>query len=296
MPELPEVETVRRGLSPVLEGALIASVEQRRPDLRFPFSEGFIERLTGRQVAALRRRAKYLLCELDNGTVLLMHLGMSGSFRIERAAGGAGAVAEDSLYYGREKLAAHDHVVLHLSGGARVVYNDPRRFGFMLLIAPEDFDSHPLLAELGIEPTGNNFAAEFLAQRFAGKAAPLKAALLDQTIIAGLGNIYVCEALWRAGLSPRRAAGTLVRRDGRPSERLIRLVEAVRVVIAEAIEAGGSTLRDHIQTDGSLGYFQHRFAVYDREDQPCLKPGCRGVVRRVVQSGRSTFFCPQCQR
>jgi formamidopyrimidine-DNA glycosylase len=296
MPELPEVETVRRGLSPALEGAVIARVEQRRADLRFPFSERFVERLTGRQVSALRRRAKYLLCELDDGTVLLMHLGMSGSFRIERGAEAAEPVADDSLYYGREKLAAHDHVVLHLSHGARVVYNDPRRFGFMLLIPPGDLAAHPLLAELGVEPTGNEFAAELLAARFAGKAAPLKAALLDQTIIAGLGNIYVCEALWRARLSPRRAAGTLVRRDKRPTERLIRLVEAVRAVIAEAIEAGGSTLRDHIQTDGSLGYFQHRFAVYDQEDQPCPRPGCRGVVRRIVQSGRSTFFCPQCQR
>ena len=191
MPELPEVETVRRGLSPALEGAVIARVEQRRPDLRFPFSTGFVERLTGRQVAALRRRAKYLLAELDDGTVLLMHLGMSGSLRVEHGADGSEAVAEDSLYYGRAKLAAHDHVVLHLNGGARVVYNDPRRFGFMLLIAPEDFAAHPLLAELGVEPTGNEFAAEALALRFFGKAAPLKAALLDQTIIAGLGNIYV---------------------------------------------------------------------------------------------------------
>lgn len=296
MPELPEVETVRRGLSPVLEGAVIARVEQRRADLRFPFSARFVERLTGRRITALRRRAKFLLAELDDGTVLLMHLGMSGSFRIERGATGAEPVATDSLYYAPGKAAAHDHVVFHFGDGARVVYNDPRRFGFMLLIPPQDLETHPLLADLGVEPTGNALSAEALAIRFAGKAAPLKAALLDQTIIAGLGNIYVCEALWRAGLSPRRAAKTLVRRDRRPTERLVRLVQAVRAVIAEAIEAGGSSLRDYVQANGALGLFQHRFAVYDREDQPCRKPACRGVVRRVVQSGRSTFFCPQCQR
>jgi formamidopyrimidine-DNA glycosylase len=292
MPELPEVETVRRGLLPVLEGAEIARVEQRRADLRFPFPEGFAERLAGRRVAALRRRAKYLLAELDDGTTLLMHLGMSGSFRVEAGA----PLASDSFYYDRGKDAAHDHVVLHLSGGRRIVYNDPRRFGFMLLVAPDEAETHPLLAGLGLEPTGNTLAAGALAHRFAGRAAPLKAALIDQSVIAGLGNIYVCEALWRAGLSPRRAAGTLVRADGSPTRRLARLVEAVRAVIAEAIEAGGSSLRDYVQADGSLGYFQHRFAVYDREHEPCPKPGCRGVIRRIVQSGRSTFYCPKCQR
>ncbi|HWT31071.1 MAG TPA: bifunctional DNA-formamidopyrimidine glycosylase/DNA-(apurinic or apyrimidinic site) lyase [Propylenella sp.] len=292
MPELPEVETVRRGLSPVLEGAVIERVEQRRPDLRFPFSERFVERLTGRKVAALRRRAKYLLAELDDGTVLLMHLGMSGSFRVEDGA----PVGNDTLYYMHAKDAAHDHVVLHLRSGHRIVYNDPRRFGFMLLIGPDEVSAHPLLAELGVEPTGNELAAEVLAERFAGRSAPLKAALLDQTLIAGLGNIYVCEALWRAGLSPRRAAGTLVRADRKPSQRLVRLIEAVRSVIAEAIEAGGSSLRDYVQADGTLGLFQHRFAVYDREEEPCLKRGCRGVIRRIVQSGRSTFYCPECQR
>jgi formamidopyrimidine-DNA glycosylase len=298
MPELPEVETVRRGLAPVLEGATIAAVEQRRPDLRFPFPDRFAERLVGRRIAALRRRAKYLLAELDDGTVLLMHLGMSGSFRIEADARGPGFAEEasDSFYYARGKQAAHDHVVLRLAGGASVVYNDPRRFGFMLLIGADELAAHPLLAGLGLEPTGNELSAEALAPRFAKRAAPLKAVLSDQRIIAGLGNIYVCEALWRARLSPRRAAGTLVRVDGRPSERLTRLVAAVRAVIAEAVEAGGSSLRDYVQADGSLGYFQHRFAVYGREDQPCHRSGCRGVVRRIVQSGRSTFFCPQCQR
>jgi formamidopyrimidine-DNA glycosylase len=291
MPELPEVETVRRGLAPVLEGAAIERVEQRRPDLRFPFSERFAERLTGRRIIALRRRAKYLLADLDDGTVLLMHLGMSGSFRIE----GSEPVAGDAFERPRGKDAAHDHVVLHLSNGQRIVYNDPRRFGFMLLIEPDGLEAHPLLAELGLEPTGNELAAEALAGRFAGRVAPLKAALIDQTVIAGLGNIYVCEALWRAGLSPRRAAGTLVRADGKPTRRLVRLVDAVRAVIAEAIEAGGSSLRDYVQADGELGMFQHRFAVYDREHEPCLRPGCRGTIKRVVQSGRSTFYCPVCQ-
>jgi formamidopyrimidine-DNA glycosylase len=300
MPELPEVETVRRGLSPVLDNAVLARVEQRRPDLRFPFSSNFVQRLTGRRVVALRRRAKYLLAEVDDGTVLLMHLGMSGSFRVETDVGEAESAGDpvggDTLYYAREKDALHDHVVLHLGDGTRIVYNDPRRFGFMLLIAPDEVETHPLLAELGLEPTGNALSANSLAPRLAGRAAPLKAVLLDQTLIAGLGNIYVCEALWRAGLSPRRAAGSLVRRDGKPRQRLVRLVDAVRAVIANAIEAGGSSLRDYMQANGELGSFQHRFAVYDREHESCQKQGCRGTIRRIVQSGRSSFYCPVCQR
>jgi len=298
MPELPEVETVRRGLAPVLEGAVLDRVEQRRPDLRVPFPGGFAARLTGRRIEALRRRAKYLLAELDGGELLLMHLGMSGSFRIiaPESTGPAEPLAGDAVYYPRGKEAAHDHVVLHLKGGTQVVYNDPRRFGFMLLVAPEERDSHPLLADLGPEPTGNALSAEGLARRFAGRIAPLKAALLDQTAIAGLGNIYVSEALWRARLSPRRAAGTLVKRNGLPTERLALLVEAVRAVIADAIEAGGSSLRDYVRADGELGLFQHRFAVYDREGEACPRLGCRGIIRRIVQSGRSTFYCPDCQR
>jgi formamidopyrimidine-DNA glycosylase len=300
MPELPEVETVRRGLSPVLDNAVLARVEQRRPELRFPFSSNFVQRLTGRRVVALRRRAKYLLAEVDDGTVLLMHLGMSGSFRVETDVGEAESAGDpvggDTLYYAREKDALHDHVVLHLGDGTRIVYNDPRRFGFMLLIAPDEVETHPLLAELGLEPTGNALSANSLAPRLAGRAAPLKAVLLDQTLIAGLGNIYVCEALWRAGLSPRRAAGSLVRRDGKPRQRLVRLVDAVRAVIANAIEAGGSSLRDYMQANGELGSFQHRFAVYDREHESCQKQGCRGTIRRIVQSGRSSFYCPVCQR
>lgn len=289
MPELPEVETVRRGLAPVLEGATIERVELRRPDLRFPFSPRFAARLTGRRITAVRRRAKYLLADIDDGSVLLMHLGMSGSFRVERK-----PVGSSSLYIERGKDSAHDHVVFHLKRRPRVIYNDPRRFGFMLLIRAKELDAHPLLAELGLEPTGNELSAEALAPRFARRAAPLKAVLGDQRVIAGLGNIYVSEALWRAKLSPRRAAATLVRADGRPTERLERLVEAVRAVIADAIEAGGSSLRDYVQADGELGLFQHRFAVYDREGKPC--PRCGSAIRRTVQSGRSTYYCPSCQR
>jgi formamidopyrimidine-DNA glycosylase len=295
MPELPEVETVRRGLAPVLEGSTIDRLELRRGDLRFPFSRRFAARVKGRKITALRRRAKYLLAEIDDGTTLLMHLGMSGSFRIET--GGeksAKPVADGAVYYKRGKLEAHDHVVFHLKGGTRVVYNDPRRFGFMLLIPPKDFEAHPMLKGLGLEPTGNELSAEALAPRFAKRAAPLKAILSDQRVIAGLGNIYVCEALWRARLSPTRKAGTLVRAKGTPTERLVRLVEAVRAVIADAVEAGGSSLRDYVQANGELGLFQHKFSVYDREGKKC--PRGDGTIRRIVQSGRSTFYCPACQR
>lgn len=289
MPELPEVETVRRGLAPVMEGATILGADIRRPDLRFPFPERFGERLTGRRVEALGRRSKYLLADLDQGDVLVMHLGMSGSFRIEQ-----GVVGE--FHHERSRDSAHDHVVLRLSSGATVTYNDPRRFGFMLMIPRAELAEHALFARLGVEPVGNALSAEHLAQAFRGKAAPLKAALLDQSIIAGLGNIYVCEALYRSGLSPQRAAGTLVTRGGQPTARLERLVPVIREVIAEAIEAGGSSLRDHAQPSGELGYFQHRFRVYDREGEACATPGCGTIVRRIVQSNRSTFYCPTCQR
>jgi formamidopyrimidine-DNA glycosylase len=292
MPELPEVETVRRGLVPVLEGAIVERVELRRPDLRFPFPPRFAARLKGRRIEALRRRGKYLLADIDTDLTLLMHLGMSGSFRVE----GAKPVGERSLYYARAKDVAHDHVILHLRNGLRIVYNDTRRFGFMLLLRQNELETHPLLAGLGLEPTGNALSADALASRFAGRSAPLKAVLSDQRVIAGLGNIYACEALWRARLSPRRAAGSVVRAGGTPSERLVRLVEAVRAVIADAIEAGGSSLRDYVRTDGTLGLFQHRFAVYDREGKPCPRMDCRGIIRRIVQSGRSTFYCPVCQR
>ena len=297
MPELPEVETVRRGLAPVLEGALIERMEQRRADLRFPFPAGFAARLTGRSITALGRRAKFLLADLDDGTVLIAHLGMSGSFRIESEA--APEQTAGVFHRARSRDERHDHVVFHLAGPNgrhRVIYNDPRRFGFMDIAERSTVASHPFFAALGVEPTGNAFDADYLARRFAGKSAPLKAALLDQRVVAGLGNIYVCEALWRARLSPRRAAGSLVRSDSKPTARLVDLASSVRAVLDEAIAAGGSSLRDHMRTDGTLGYFQHSFRVYDREGEACPRPGCGDTVRRIVQSGRSTFYCRRCQR
>jgi formamidopyrimidine-DNA glycosylase len=293
MPELPEVETVRRGLAPVLEGARIEAVEQRRANLRFPLPENFASRLAGRTVTSLSRRAKYLLAELDDGAVLILHLGMTGRFLIEAAE----RVVEPGAFVqqvGRHP--AHDHVVFRLAGGATITYNDVRRFGFMVLTSREALAEHPLMAGMGPEPLGNSFDADALAAACAGRSAPLKAALLDQRLVAGLGNIYVCEALHRAGLSPDREAGTLAKRDGRGNARAVRLVEAIRAVLAEAIEAGGSTLRDFAHADGSLGYFQHRFRVYGRTGEPCVTPGCGGLVLRKVHSGRSTFHCSACQR
>jgi formamidopyrimidine-DNA glycosylase len=289
VPELPEVETVRRGLEPALVGARLVGIDQRRPDLRFPFPENFAERLQGRRVDALGRRAKYLLADLDDAQVLVMHLGMSGSFRIEEPNGSApvGVPAKD---------AAHDHIAFALSTGTRITYNDPRRFGFMLLIPRCDLTDHALFRNVGVEPLGNELDGARLAALFAGKTTSLKAALLDQTLVAGLGNIYVCEALHRAGLSPRRAAGSLARKDGGPTKRADALAHAIREVLLEAIAAGGSSLRDHRQTDGALGYFQHSFRVYDRADFPCPRPGCGGTVERIVQSTRATFFCSSCQR
>lgn len=288
MPELPEVETVRRGLAPVMDGATIARVEVRRADLRFPFPPGFATRLAGRRIEALGRRAKYLLADLDDGEVLVMHLGMSGSFRIEDETPGR-------FHHDRSKDPAHDHVVFHLTGGARITYNDPRRFGFMLLEPRATLDGHKLFRDIGIEPLGNTLDAASLARLFAGRKAPLKAALLDQTLVAGLGNIYACEALHRAHLSPRRAAATLARADGSATARARRLATCIRDVLGEAVAAGGSSLRDHRQADGSLGYFQHGFRVYDREGEPCPN-GCGHLIRRLVQSGRSTFYCGACQR
>jgi formamidopyrimidine-DNA glycosylase len=292
MPELPEVETVRRGLEPAMVGAKLIGVDQRRPDLRFPFPENFSARLLGRRILSLGRRAKYLLADLDDANVLVMHLGMSGSFRIEPS----GAAIEVADRAAPLKDPTHDHVAFDLSTGVRVIYNDPRRFGFMQLIARRNLADHVLFRHVGVEPLGNSFDGTLLAQRLAGKTTSLKAALLDQTLIAGLGNIYVCEALHRAGLSPRRKAGSLARKDGGPTERTHRLASAIREVLEEAVAAGGSSLRDHRQADGALGYFQHQFRVYDREYHACPRPGCGGTVRRIVQSGRSTFFCGTCQR
>lgn len=293
MPELPEVETVRRGLLPVMEGRRVLALEQRRKDLRFPLPERFAERVAGRRILSLDRRAKYLLAHLDSGDTLIMHLGMTGRFVIE-SGGRITEPGEFATAVGRHVV--HDHVVFRMEGDAIVTYNDVRRFGFMVLVEAGGLAEHPLVRDLGLEPLGNQLSGEAIARLFAGRTTPLKAALLDQKLIAGLGNIYVCEALHRAGLSPRRAAGSIVGKDGSPTVRAERLAAEIRAVLEEALVAGGSTLRDFAHTDGSLGYFQHRFRVYDREGEPCPNPRCAGAVRRLVQSGRSTFFCASCQR
>lgn len=288
MPELPEVETVRRGLQPAMEGARFAKVEVRDRRLRWPIARDFEKRLTGQTVEGLGRRAKYLLADLSSGDVLLMHLGMSGSMRLGRD-------SKPGIYYHeRSKNRAHDHVVFYMSNGATVTFNDPRRFGSMKIVPRAKLDQEPLLRNLGPEPLGNELDAALLAKACAGKKTSLKAALSDQRIVAGLGNIYVCEALFRAHLSPRRRASTLADRNGRPNARAVALVDAVKAVLIDAIRAGGSSLRDHRRTDGSLGDFQHNFRVYDREGEPC--PGCGGKIRRIVQQGRSTFYCPACQK
>lgn len=293
MPELPEVETVRLGLAPIMEGAVIEKVELRRPDLRVAFPPRFARCLTGRRIVALGRRAKYLLADLDDGNVLIMHLGMSGSFRIE--ARGASATP-GATYYARPQRRAHDHVIFHLSSGVRIVFNDPRRFGLMDLVPRSELDESKHFRGIGIEPLGNELDGYALSRLFAGRTAPLKAALMDQRLIAGLGNIYACEALWRAHLSPERAAGSIATRTGKPKAAAERLAAAIREVLIDAIAAGGSSLRDHRRVDGELGDFQHDFAVYDRDGKPCRTPGCRDVIRRKVQSGRSTFYCATCQR
>jgi len=295
MPELPEVETVRRGLEPAMQGARFVKVEARRPALRFPLPQDFVARLEGRTVTGLGRRAKYLVLDLSSGEVLLMHLGMSGSFRIAGNIDGAGEGAPGDFHHGRGKLAAHDHVVFAMSNGAVVTYNDPRRFGFMDIVPRAELATHPLMRAIGPEPLGNAFDSAMLAAACTGKDTSLKAALLDQRVVAGLGNIYVCEALHRARLSPRRKAGTIAAR-GKPNDKSVRLADSIRAVLEDAIRAGGSSLRDHRQTNGDLGYFQHHFRVYDREGAACVTPGCPGAVRRIVQNGRSTFYCPVCQK
>jgi len=290
MPELPEVETVRRGLEPVIANNTIARVELRRGDLRFPFPAHFADRLAGRRVRSLRRRAKYLIADLDGGEALVMHMGMSGSFRIGKDA------AKGAFHHPRGKNDAHDHVVFHFTNGARVTYNDPRRFGFMLLLRDDELETHPLFSGLGVEPLSDEMNAAFLGALLRGRRTPLKAALLDQRNIAGIGNIYACEALHRARLSPLRAAGGLAPKAGAAGEELARLARAIKEVLREAIEAGGASISDHRQADGSLGYFQHAFRVYDREGAPCPTPGCKGTIARVTQAGRSTFYCPACQK
>ena len=297
MPELPEVETVRRGLAPVMENASVERLELRRADLRFPFPDNFAKIVTGQKIISVGRRAKYLLVDLEDGNVIIMHLGMSGSFLIVEE---QNKDRPGEFHYEKTRIKAHDHVIFHLSTksgrSAKVIYNDPRRFGFMLMTPRSELDAHPTFVGMGPEPVGNSLSAEVLAEKLAGKKAPLKAALLDQRIIAGLGNIYVCEALWRSQLSPKREARTLVLKSGKPSQRLSRLTDNIRAVIADAIEAGGSSLRDHASTDGTLGYFQHSFAAYDREGEDCRHGDCIGTIGRIVQSGRSTFYCPKCQK
>jgi formamidopyrimidine-DNA glycosylase len=297
MPELPEVETVRRGLQPAMEGARFAKVDVHRGDLRWPLAKDFVDRLQGRTVTGLGRRAKYLLADLSSGDVLIMHLGMSGSFHVfRRKQKKAGAAALGRYYHERAQHATHDHVVFHMSSGAIVTFNDPRRFGSMKILPRQNLDAEPLLRGLGPEPLGNQFDAAILARACRGKKTSLKAALLDQRVVAGLGNIYVCEALHRALLSPKRRAATIATRSGAPNERAEHLVEAIKHVLNDAIKDGGSSLRDHKLTDGGLGMFQHHFRVYDREGEPCRTPGCAGIVKRIVQNGRSTFYCPTCQK
>lgn len=283
MPELPEVETVRRGLEPVMTGQVIKTVRVNRPDLRWPFPPRMAERLTGARVLALRRRSKYILVDLDSGETLLIHLGMSGRLLISGAVPGV-------FHHAPPTAARHDHVVLEMASGARVTFNDARRFGAMDLMATTQAEAHPLLAALGPEPLGNAFSEDYLLARLEGRNMPIKSALLDQHVVAGLGNIYVCETLFRARMHP----ALKVREIAAP--RLASLVPIIRQVLAEAIEAGGSSLRDYRQADGALGYFQHSFRVYGRAGQPCMTPGCSGIVMRLVQAGRSSFCCPLCQR
>jgi len=283
MPELPEVETVRRGLLPAMEGRVIERADVRRPDLRFPLPERMAERLTGARVLGLRRRSKYILADLSTGETLLIHLGMSGRMLISGAIPGA-------FHHAHAAPEKHDHVILDMEGGARVTFNDARRFGAMDLFATEGGEDHWLLRDIGPEPLGNTFDEPYLVDRLKGRMTPIKTALLDQKLVAGLGNIYVCEVLHRAGIDPRRKAGRI------SAARAASLVPVIRDVLNEAIAAGGSSLKDYRQTDGELGYFQHNFRVYGREGAACTAPGCGGTVERIVQSGRSTFFCGACQR
>ena len=283
MPELPEVETVRRGLAPVMEGQVIARAQVNRPDLRWPFPPDMAARLTGRRVLALRRRSKYILADLDSGESLLIHLGMSGRMLVSGDPLG-------QFVHDHPMAEKHDHVVLDMANGARITFNDPRRFGAMDLLDTATADQHKLLAVIGPEPLGNDFNEPYLVAALKGRNTPVKAALLDQRIVAGLGNIYVCEALFRARISPRRRAGQIA------APRVAAMVPIIRQVLAEAIEAGGSSLRDFRQADGELGYFQHSFDAYGREGEPCRAAGCTATIARIVQSGRSSFYCPKCQR
>ena len=283
MPELPEVETVLRGLAPVLEGRTIVKAKVNRPDLRWPFPENMAGRISGQKISKLWRRSKYILADLSSGESLLIHLGMSG--RILISGDPLGTFVHD-----HPAAQKHDHVVFDIDNGARVTFNDPRRFGAMDLLSTDGADHHPLLRDIGPEPLSNAFNETYLIERLKGKKSAIKSVLLDQKIVAGLGNIYVCEALYRAGISPKRLAGKTA------EKRLAALVPIIRQVLDEAINAGGSSLRDFRQADGELGYFQHSFNVYGREGLPCVTDGCDHVVQRIVQSGRSSFYCKNCQK
>ncbi|MDE2791511.1 MAG: bifunctional DNA-formamidopyrimidine glycosylase/DNA-(apurinic or apyrimidinic site) lyase [Paracoccaceae bacterium] len=290
MPELPEVETIRRGLEPAIADRRIHHAEFRRSDLRWPLQPDLAERLSGARVDRLWRRSKFLLMDLSTDETLMIHLGMSGRLRLDPARGGKPAGRTPVPPSTMAEDGRHDHAVFRFEGGSSVIYTDPRRFGMIELVPTPTLHAHPLLASLGPEPLGNGFSEPWLDAQLAGRQAPIKAVLLDQRVVAGLGNIYASEALWRSGISPRRRARTVAGR------RASRLFPAIREVLREAIEAGGSSLRDYRQADGELGYFQHAFAVYGRDGEPCLKSGCDGVIRRIRQAGRSTFLCPCCQR
>lgn len=294
MPELPEVETVRMGLQPVLAGRRFKRVEIRRADLRFPFPLNFADRLAGARVKSVTRRAKYLIVALSTGEALVMHLGMTGRFHVQ-SAGEAAAQALGDYEHEAAAGTKHMHAAFDLDDGGRVTYSDPRRFGYMLLIPEAELADHPLMHGLGVEPLSDALTAAYLAQRAAGARRDLKAFLLDQRIVAGLGNIYVAEALFRAGLRPSRRASLLATKSGKPTLHAQRLAQEIKDVLADAVAAGGSTLRDYRQADGSSGAFQNTFRVYGRAGEPCLTPGCRGIVRRSIQAGRSSFHCPACQ-
>ncbi len=291
MPELPEVETVCRGLDQAMTGRKIVSVDQNRPNLRFPFPKSFPERLAGRKIERITRRAKYVLVELDGDLTMLMHLGMSGRFEIlgDKKSQKPGPT-------GPNGFGKHAHVIFHLDDGIKIVYTDPRRFGFMDLMKTEERDKHPNLKVLGIEPLGNELNADYIQQNFSNKQTSLKAILLNQKIIAGIGNIYACEALFRAGLSPIRKAASLALKSAKAKKHAEDLVVEIRSVLTDAIRAGGSSLRDFANVDGDLGYFQHTFQVYDQEGEACKRKSCDGVIERIVQNNRSTFFCPSCQK
>jgi len=276
MPELPEVETVMRGLMPVMAGQRIVQADVRREGLRWPFPDRFAARLTGARVEGMQRRAKYILMALDSGESLLVHLGMSGKVTIDES--------------GAAEPEKHDHVVLDMENGVRILFNDPRRFGALDLLETASLEHHKLMAALGPEPLGNSFNAAYFSARLKGRKTPIKSAMLDQKNVAGLGNIYVCEALWRAGIAPQTSSSAL------KAAQVSALVGHIRDVLSEAIDAGGSSLKDYRQANGDLGYFQHSFKTYGREGEMCLKPECGGEITRIIQSGRSSFYCPTCQR